>query len=389
MRAWPRRRSPSHTAAARRPSSLWIIYFSSVRWTGLRQRQHELASQLSRSFSVLFVEPPTRAGRRDVLPQEVAPGIWRLQPRGPFPLARVVPLLNHHARVRISRSLARWVAEQGSSAVVWVDEHLAARCAGRSGEAAVVFDVVDKDWTFTRKWNRWHLRREMRNACARADLIVCSSKTLASELRRDGREPVVVPNACDPSHFRPEGPGAPELDSLPRPLLGFIGNASARALDLDLLQDVALARPRWSFVFVGPYEEAVRARLARCGNSRFLGPTAYERLPFFVRSFDVCLIPYRVGELIDYVLPKKLYEYLATGRPVVATPLAELSPLGSQVRLAASAEEFAAAVEASLDEAGSQDWRRVRRRRAIALENTWDARGRTVRRLVAELARSA
>jgi glycosyltransferase involved in cell wall biosynthesis len=389
MRFWPRRPLPSHAAVARRPSSLWIVYFSSVPWTGQRQRQHELANQLSRSFSVLFVEPPARAGRRDVVPLQVAPGIWRHQPRGPFPLARVVPPLNHHARVRISGLVARWVAEQGSSAIVWVDEHLAARCAGRCGEAGVVFDLVDKDWTFTRKWNRWHLRRELRNACARADLIVCSSKTLATELRRTGREAVAVPNACDPSHFRPDGPGASELDSLRRPLLGFVGTASARALDLDLLQDVALARPRWSFVFVGPYDEAVRERLGRCGNARFLGSTAYERLPAFVRSFDVCLIPYRVGDLIDYVLPKKLYEYLAAGRPVVATPLPELARLGSQVRLAASKEEFVAAVEASLDEAAGQEGIMIPRRRAIALENTWDARGQTVRRLVAGLARTA
>jgi glycosyltransferase involved in cell wall biosynthesis len=312
--------------------------------------------------------------------------LWVLAPYGPFPLARVVPPLNLATRLVLSRRLARWLARQEALAVLWVDEDLAAACIGRSGEIAVVYDAADADWTFTRRWNRWHLKQGMKMARRRAGVTLSSSETLVPALPPSATKTVLVPNACDPDHFRPEGPTAPELEATRRPILGFIGTASRRALDLDLLEDIARRRPDWSLVIVGRYEEPVRSRLAVYDNVTFLGERPYESLPAFVRAFDVCTIPYRVGGNLDYVFPKKLFEYLAVGRPVVATPLPELHRFSRYVRLAATVDDFVDGVELSLLEGVCDgDDLAAQARRAVALENTWEHRGRIVRRVVADL----
>ena len=93
---------------------------------------------------------------------------------------------------------------------------------------------------------------------------------------------------------------------------------------------------------------------------------------------------YRVGGLIDYVHPKKCYEYLALGKPVVATPLPALKRLDGPVHLGAGPTAFVAAVEEALGSSRCPD--ASARRRAAALRNSWSVRGDQLRELIAGLA---
>ena len=66
------------------------------------------------------------------------------------------------------------------------------------------------------------------------------------------------------------------------------------------------------------------AELRGLPNVRLLGTKAHEQIPDYINAFDVCLIPYVVDELTDNISPAKLNEYLAIGKPVVSTDLAEV-----------------------------------------------------------------
>ena len=114
------------------------------------------------------------------------------------------------------------------------------------------------------------------------------------------------------------------------------------------------------------------AALRRLPNAHFIGPVEHDQVPGVIAACDVCLIPYRLNEQTRHVNPLKVYEYLAGGKPVVATPLPELVQFGNTVRLASDAAGFVAAVEASLPEAA--DPLAQATRRALAAANTWDLR---------------
>jgi len=244
-----------------------------------------------------------------------------------------------------------------------------------------VYDVSDLDWTFTRRWNRGHLRRGLRRAVAVADLVLTSSSALPERLPAPRRPPHVVPNGCDPLRFAAEGPVSDKLTHLRPPLLGYAGAIDTRAFDGELVGAVARDHPEWTFVLIGPATPAGRAPLAGLPNVHFPGAVGFAEVPELLRSCDVCLIPYRVGGLIDYVHPKKLYEYLALGKPVVATRLPALA--GLDVHLASSPAEFAAAIGLALESAGCPD--AMDRRRRLAVRNSWAQRGRQVRALLTEL----
>jgi glycosyltransferase involved in cell wall biosynthesis len=289
-------------------------------------------------------------------------------------------------RLYTARKLCGWLDRHPGPRLLWIDEDLAAPIVGRLGEVARIYDAADLDWTFTRAWNRWHLRRERRKAVHAAQLVLASSPRLAEALRAEGLAPAEILNGCDPRHLRPESAEGRLSEGIPRPVLGYVGAIGERAFDTELVAYVARSHPQWSFVLAGKASPRALRVLNPLPNVHLPGVVRYHDLPALLSGFDVGLIPYRWQGLVDYVFPKKLYEYLAMGKPVVATPLPALVGVDG-VHRAGTPAEFAAAVEAALEEAHAPGF--ADRQRAVACANSWEARGRQLRALVDGVERRA
>ncbi|MDG4786344.1 glycosyltransferase [Micromonospora sp. WMMD1102] len=384
--AAPTRREASATPAAgaheRAPD--WVLMFSGSPWRVSAHRQHALARQLATDRRVVFVDPPGNTPRWRWSVRQVDHSLWHALPPVILPFGRQLPAVNRLNRRLTALRLARWLAGWPGTRIVWLDEDLAWPVCRRLDATAVIYDATDLDWTFTRRWNRGHLRRALRCAVSAADLVLASSSALPARLPDARRSPVLLANGCDPELFTPDGPVAPALAGLPRPILGYLGTIDTRALDGELVAALAAARPEWTVLLVGPSTRAGLAPLRGLPNVRLWPAVPFAEAPDLVRGFDVGIIPYRIGGLIDYVHPKKCYEFLATGRPVVATRLPALRELSAPVRLAATAARFVAAVEEELATAWCP--RAIAERRAAAVPHSWDSRGALLRDLVTEVA---
>ena len=367
------------------PDRPWLVMLSGSPWHAAAHRQQALARELSRDvaggYRVLFVDPPANRPRWSFSVRPEGASLWLATVPSLLPFGRQVPVANRSGRRLSGRSLRRWLDTRPGRRLLWIDEDLAAPLAGHLGEVTVVYDATDLDWTFTRPWNRRNLQRSLRSAVGAADLVLASSSALPAHLPTGGPTPVVVANACDPELFSPDGPTAPWVDALPRPRIGYLGAVDTRAFDAALVAAMARAHPDWSFVVVGPSTPAGRAPLAGLTNVHLHDAVPYVDTPAILRGCSVGIIPYRTGGLIDYVHPKKCFEYLAVGLPVVATPLPALAALDAPIRLAAGPQEFTASIQAALDEGTAA--RAVAERRATALANSWAARGDQVRGLLA------
>jgi glycosyltransferase involved in cell wall biosynthesis len=143
-------------------------------------------------------------------------------------------------------------------------------------------------------------------------------------------------------------------------------------LDVDLLAAVADRLPQVAFALVGVVTRDVASALrALPGNVHLLGPRRHDALPAMIAACDACMVPHRRDALTASMDPLKLYEYLAAGKPVVTTVASPNPALEDLVRVATTAETFAAAL---LDElAGDDEGRRTARRLAVAGQ-TWAAR---------------
>lgn len=362
----------------------WVVMFSGIAWPANGDhRQHALARELAAERRVLFVDPPGLRPRWSLTVRPVAASVWHAVPPTVLPLGRMVPPFNRANRRIAAALLRRWLDRRPASRLLWIDEDLAYPAAGRLGEDAVVYDATDLDWTFARRWNRRHARSGLRKSVGAADLVLASSSVLPQWLPASRRPPVIVPNGCDPDRFSADGCVARWITRLPGPRLVYAGSIDSRAFDAELVAAVARRRPDWTFLLVGRSAAAARAVVAGLRNVHLTGPVPFENMPAVLRAADVCLIPYRVGGLIDYVQPKKLYEYLAVGKPVVATPLPSLTLLHDLVHLGSTAEEFAKGVEEALESAHCPAVL-ARLRRAAEL-NSWSVRGEQVRSLLKQL----
>lgn len=233
------------------------------------------------------------------------------------------------------------------------------------------YDCVDDFSQFS--WNpSWHQGME-RKLIERCDIMFVTSKKLL-EMKRSLKQNVyLVPNGADVSHFAAsadENLKTPDyMKGIKRPVIGFTG-AIYEWVDTRLIMELCRLRSDWSFVMVGPVGRDAKLD-DRYGNLFLLGKKEYEELPGIIKAFDVCIIPFKVSKLTESANPVKLYEYLASGKPVVSTPIPEVLAFRDMVMTAGNAREFERAIETSLAE-GSPEL--VRKRMMAAKENSWDKR---------------
>jgi glycosyltransferase involved in cell wall biosynthesis len=141
------------------------------------------------------------------------------------------------------------------------------------------------------------------------------------------------------------------------------------------LRQIFERRSDWSFVFIGLDQtpehlmsEDLKA-FQRLPNVHVIGRRTLQEIPSYLKGCDVCAIPWVINELSLSGSPLKLYEYLASGRPVVSTPLQHLLPLDGVIAFASNANEWIEAIEAALRSGGPGT---IDARQSIARENTWE-----------------
>jgi glycosyltransferase involved in cell wall biosynthesis len=175
------------------------------------------------------------------------------------------------------------------------------------------------------------------------------------------------------------------MAALPAPRIVFTGAIVAIKLDIPLLVELARLRSAWSFALVGPVGPGDTrtdvSALAAQPNIHLLGPRPYRELPDVLRGADAGLIPYARNELTESIFPMKVYEYLAAGLPVVATPLPALAGV-QDVATALDAQGIAGLLDDAL--AGDGPDRRAERSRAAA-SNSWERRLEEIASAIAAL----
>jgi glycosyltransferase involved in cell wall biosynthesis len=219
----------------------------------------------------------------------------------------------------------------------------------------VIYDVLDDisifdhvTWDAPGKTARDYYARLLQ----RADIVMTSSRILLDKIREARPDTLYVPNGVYPEHFNPSNFSvADELKDLNHPLVGFHG-AIATWIDVQLLLQVARLRSDYQFVLVGPVSIPDEiGDLKQQKNVHFIDSVPYERIPAYIKGFDVGVMPFKLSTLTNAVRPLKVLEYLSMEKPVVATPIEELKDWPG-VLLATSPEEFAARVDEALQAGG-------------------------------------
>lgn len=162
-----------------------------------------------------------------------------------------------------------------------------------------------------------------------------------------------------------------DIEKIKSPKIGFAGTVNRR-LDINLIHEIALQRPEWSFVLIGINQLNCKANrlLKKLNNIHLLGFKSLVELPCYLMAMDICIIPYIINEFTKAIFPLKLFEYLAVGKPIISTPLPDLEFFSNVVTIGKNSSEFIICIEELLASENNKYADRLN----IAESNTWEIR---------------
>jgi glycosyltransferase involved in cell wall biosynthesis len=377
-----------------------VIALVPDQWDGIVMPRHQILSRLGNHMPVVWIEPP--AGWRDYwLPggsRFLRRRDWRSPQRGFTVLesGAMWPAFYHPDWLRRLTLAARLRTARRALTKVGVNRVVLYLWRYEFAEALDCCDHdlsiyhIDDEYSFSD--TEQPLAANERGLIRRVDQVLVHSTALMRKKGALNPQTAVIPNGVDFGAFSLPSAEPADLIRVPHPRIGYVG-VIKRQLDLELLVRLACARPDWSFVMVGPVgeiqgEEHALRTLRACANVHFMGYRPVASLPAYMQHLDACLMCYRVNDYTQYIYPLKLHEYLASGRPIVASPITTVLEHADVVTIARDDEEWLAGIARSLSWSACSP-KEIERRRARASQFDWNALARKVATLIGDRLGSA
>lgn len=219
---------------------------------------------------------------------------------------------------------------------------------------------------------------------AKADMVVANSELLAQKASKHNPKSFNIGQGCNIKSFRNPGQLDIPLDiqKIPKPIIGYMGVLSSLRLNIEILEKIATLKKDWSLVLVGPEDDNFKkSNLHRLSNVYFLGAKDMKALPGYLKAFNVAINPQKLNEITSGNYPRKIDEYLAMGKPVVATHTQTMEYFKEHVSLASDIDGWIASIETELD---NNSPTKSQHRKSFAAGHTWENNVKTIFELVGQ-----
>jgi len=207
---------------------------------------------------------------------------------------------------------------------------------------------------------------------SKSDLVVCNSPQLAEFAKKYNPCSHNVGQGLDLSLYdKSSNQTVPkDLVIIPEPRIGYIGNITSMRLDADLIYQLANSKPEYSFVMVGGEDNYFSSHLLHeLKNVHFLGSVSTDEVPSYISALQVCMNPQLINELTIGNYPRKVDEYLAMGKPVIATKTATMELFKDYVYLCSTLSDYQDAVEKAIVDNSEEI---IKQRIQFARSHSWE-----------------
>lgn len=352
-----------------------VVCLSHLRWNFVYQRPQHLLNRCAQGRRVFFIEEPIFSqeplGRLEV--SEDKSGVIVVVPHLPEGLSPEG--INADLKVLIDGLFAEHNIRKY---ICWYYTPMAIAWTRHLQPEAIIYDCMDELSAF--KGAPPALKDNEAELFRRANLVFTGGQSLYESKVNQHPNVYAFPSSVDVTHFaqaRNLTPQPPSLQgngeknspplvgeglgersepadqaNIPHPRLGFFGVIDER-MDIELLRQIAEARPDWHLVMIGPVVKIDPATLPQRENIHYLGGKNYQDLPAYLAGWDLAMLPFARNESTRFISPTKTPEYLAAGKPVVSTSIRDVvRPYGDMklVRIADTPEEFVAAAQKAMQE---------------------------------------
>lgn len=283
-------------------SDLVIIYPPTIDWSWMKQRPQQLMESLSiNGFEIYYCN---KTQSKNELSVQINPHLTVIHQHQYF-ITHTIPELK----------------KQGKKVLLWVSWSKLCAFLNVYQPDFIVYDYLDD-------FEAW--RPYLKPMIQKADIIVTTSQLLKQQVEAEfpQKPSYFIPNGCDLSHFRPKGKIKKpyEIANHKGPVITYSG-AWARWVDQQLVYKVADTFKDALMIIIGPeFGASVDKNIA---NLKYLGYKNYNELPAYLQISTVCMIPFLLEDVTLAANPIKMYEYLASGTPVVSTDIPEVRGIPS------------------------------------------------------------
>ena len=359
-----------------------ILCFGSENWEypGFQQT---LMRKFSESNKVIFVNP---IGSRKIKLQYSQLEIYFNKIRRTFAKRKspttncfvcspwIIPLIYSSIITKLNQKLIKYqfsrilIKMNFDPYILWIGTPTASFILDIFNPKLIVYHAVDRysEFSFV---DREKIRLYEKKIAEKADVILCTSDAIRNDLIKYNRFTYTITHAVEFEHFHSafiENFIPEDISDIPKPIIGYFGGLSER-VNFALIKKIAIRYPHANIVLIGKIITDINY-LKKYLNIHILGPKDYKKLPYYLKYFDVCLIPYYVNELMMGVDPIKLREYLCLGQPIVSVNLPEVKKLNHVVYIGEDEEDLIFQVGKALNEKNAN----LREKRIqIARQSDW------------------
>ena len=206
----------------------------------------------------------------------------------------------------------------------------------------------------------------------KSDLVCANSTYLMEIAKEENQNSFYVGQGCDVTAFDLNGvKNIPnDISIISKPIIGYIGALYTQRLDINIITTIANHNPNWAVVLIGPEDDQFKASiLHQMPNVHFLGLKDGSVLPNYLAAFDIAINPQILNEVTIGNYPRKIDEYLAMGKPTVATETKAMSIFKDHTYLAKNKEEYPTLIELALKENSPE---KTNDRINFARSHTWE-----------------
>jgi beta-glucosidase/6-phospho-beta-glucosidase/beta-galactosidase/glycosyltransferase involved in cell wall biosynthesis len=377
------------TTERRQTDRYGIVVFSHLRWGFVWQRPQQFLSRFAKKHPILFIEEPffdwPEGSEPDLQLHRVMPNVTVACPHMAGSWNKN-PKLPHKLREFVNEALRAMNNEEGAfdKPLLWYYSPMdSAWSLGYFENRGIVYDCMDELSAFTGAPPQ--LVSNEARLMEVADIVFTGGYELWTKKKAQHDNAHFFGCGVEFDHFaKAQDPNTvipADIDFMGRPILGWFGVVDER-VDYAMVGEMARARPDWSFAMVGPVVKVDPNLLPHAPNLFWLGGRDYQVLPNYCRAFDICMMPFAMNASTQYINPTKALEYLATGRPVISTPVKDVvRQYTDTVSIVRTMDEFLAEAERLLK---NPDPERIQRGIEKARGASWENTVKTMQGLIAQ-----
>lgn len=247
------------------------------------------------------------------------------------------------------------------------------------------------DYVPYRPYREKQILQQEKELVERAKVILCASKAQVISLKERH------PHRASHIHHYPHGVVSTYINHQPEKpsenkTVGYVGNLGDR-LDWQLIYEIITACPDITFVFVGALEDqnmleqkgwqATRQAVLTLPNARHIGQVASDKVAEYYWSFTINWIPYLVEHRFNKACcPTKIMDGIASGRPIISTPIPECCLYPEWISIFYSKENALSLIREKLALPDEPKFDNTLKQLEFSRQNTWENRANTLEKIL-------